>query len=125
MTPESTLLDTMRMLFKNRVALSSMSKLPWSEENEKALDKFILDSSIRTLVVDQLAFFIRSDGGLILKETFESTVQFGTVRGNATESLLRMMNGVHAPQVTLSTAWPESIKNNYSAHMHRFLTNLT
>ncbi|XP_045081518.1 dynein axonemal heavy chain 2 isoform X2 [Coregonus clupeaformis] len=134
----------LRMLFKNRVALSSMSKLPWSEENEKALDKFILDSSIRTLVVypdpyaglrveytmpsqvvDQLAFFIRSDGGLILKETFESTVQFGTVRGNATESLLRMMNGVHAPQVTLSTAWPESIKNNYSAHMHRFLTNLT
>lgn len=39
------------MLFKNRVALTGMSKLPWSEENEKALDKFILDSSIRTLVV--------------------------------------------------------------------------
>nr|XP_029501164.1 dynein heavy chain 2, axonemal-like [Oncorhynchus nerka] len=134
----------LRMLLKNRVALTGMSKLPWSEENEKALDKFILDSSNRTLVVypdpyaglrveyampsqvvDQLAFFVRSDGGLILEETFESTVQFGTVRGNATESLLRMMNGVHAPQVTLSTAWPESIKNNYSAHMHRFLTNLT
>ncbi|KAM9407837.1 LOW QUALITY PROTEIN: dynein axonemal heavy chain 2 [Salvelinus alpinus] len=134
----------LRTLFKNRVALTGMSKLPWSEENEKALDKFIMDSSNRTLVVypdpydglrveyampsqvvDQLAFFVRSDGGLILEETFESTVQFGTVRGNATESLLRMMNGVHAPQVTLSTAWPESIKNNYSAHMHRFLTNLT
>ncbi|XP_067117224.1 dynein axonemal heavy chain 2-like [Osmerus mordax] len=134
----------MRGLFKTRVSLTGVSEASWTEENDKALDKFIADSSIRIMVVysdpfsglrveyaipsqvvEQLAFFIRSSEVPILEEGFESAVQFGSVRGNATESLLRTMNGVHAPQVTLSTAWPESIKNNYSAHMHRFLTNLT
>lgn len=62
---------------------------------------------------------------MIMEETFESCVQFGTVRGGGMESLLRLMNGIHAPLVTHSTDWPESIKNNYLAHMHRFITYLT
>ncbi|KAM6949562.1 LOW QUALITY PROTEIN: dynein axonemal heavy chain 2 [Aplochiton taeniatus] len=144
--PKEVDLHTMRMrvLFKSRVALTGVTEASWTEENNRVLDKFIHEPSLRTLVVyldpyaglkldnaipsqvvEQLAFFVRPGGTPLAEETFESAVQFGTVRGNATESLLRQMNGVHAPQVTLSTAWPESIKNNYLAHMHRFLTNLT
>ncbi|KAM3857822.1 dynein axonemal heavy chain 2 [Diretmus argenteus] len=52
-------------------------------------------------------------------------VQFGTVRGNPTQSLLRLMNAVHVPLVTRSTAWPERVKNNYTSDLHRFLTRLT
>lgn len=40
-----------RVLFIQRVALTGLSEASWTEENEKTLDKFILDSSIRTLVV--------------------------------------------------------------------------
>ncbi|KAL0970220.1 hypothetical protein UPYG_G00238880 [Umbra pygmaea] len=135
---------SLKLLFKKRVALTGMSEQTWSEENDDALDKFILDSSIKTLVVypdpyaglrveyampsqvvDQLAFFIRSEDTPIFEETFESVVQFGVVRGNPIESLLRMLNGVHVPQVINSTVWPESIKNNFSAQMDRFLTTLT
>ncbi|XP_072544049.1 dynein axonemal heavy chain 2 [Salminus brasiliensis] len=131
-------------LFKRRVALTGVSEASWSEENNRALDKFITDGTIRILiiyldpfaglrvqhampsqVVEQLAYFIREEESVIMEESFESCVQFGTVRGGVMESLLRLMNGIHAPQVTLSTAWPESIRNNYSAHMHRFLTSLT
>ncbi|XP_016405226.1 dynein heavy chain 2, axonemal-like, partial [Sinocyclocheilus rhinocerous] len=35
------------------------------------------------------------------------------------------MNGIHTPQVTLSTAWPETAKNNYSVELHRFLSKVT
>ncbi|KAI4898373.1 hypothetical protein NFI96_012388, partial [Prochilodus magdalenae] len=133
-----------RELFKKRVALTGLSVASWSEENNRTLDKFIADGTIRILiiyldpfaglrvqnampsqVVEQLAYFIREEESVIMEESFESCVQFGTVRGGGMESLLRLMSGIHAPQVTLSTAWPESIKNNYSAHMHRFLTSLT
>lgn len=78
-----------------------------------------------TQVVEQLAYFIRKEDSLIMRETFESSVQFGTVRGGGIESLLRLINRLHAPLVTQSTDWPESIKNNYIAHMHRFITFLT
>lgn len=79
----------------------------------------------RTQVVEQLAYFMRKEDSVIMEETFESCVQFGTVWGGGTESLLRLMNRIHAPLVTHSTDWSESIKNNYLAHMHRFITYFT
>lgn len=78
-----------------------------------------------TQVVEQLAYFIRKEDSMIMEETFESCVQFHTVQRGGLQSLLRLMNGIYAPLVTHSTDWPESIKNNYIAHMHRFITYLT
>ena len=40
-----------RGLFKTRVSLTGVSEASWTEENDKALDKFIADSSIRIMVV--------------------------------------------------------------------------
>lgn len=82
-------------------------------------------SLAHTQVVEQLAYFIRKEDCMIMEETFESYLQFGTLPGGGIASLLRLMNGIHAPLVTYSTDWPESIKNNYLAHMHRFITYLT
>ncbi|XP_071375886.1 dynein axonemal heavy chain 2, partial [Centroberyx affinis] len=135
---------SLRTLFIGRVALSGVTEESWTEESLIALDQFIADTSITTMVVyldsnaglrveyampsqvvEQLAYFIRASEAVIAAETFEMAVQFGTVRGDATQSLLRLMNGVHVPLVTLGTSWPESIKNNYTTRMHRFLTSLT
>ncbi|XP_062849650.1 dynein axonemal heavy chain 2 [Trichomycterus rosablanca] len=134
----------LKELFRKRVVLTGVSEDSWTEKNNRALDRFIEDATIKILiiypdpfaglcvqyavpcqVVEQLAYFIRDEEAVIMEETFESCVQFGTVRGGGVESLLRLMNGVHAPQVTLSTNWPESVKNDYLAQMHRFITNLT
>ncbi|XP_053341025.1 dynein axonemal heavy chain 2 [Clarias gariepinus] len=134
----------LRELIKSQVALTGVSKASWTDENNRALDKFIADATIKLLViylhpfsglcvqytipsqvVEQLAYFIRKEDCMIMEETFESCVQFGTVRGGGLQSLLRLMNGIHAPLVTHTTDWPESIKNNYLAHMHRFITFLT
>ncbi|KAI2662836.1 Dynein axonemal heavy chain 2 [Labeo rohita] len=134
----------LREAFKSRLALSGISKESWTEESERALDKFISDSSVRLLivyydpftglrvdyaipaqVVEHMSYFIRAEDSIITEESFRSSVQFGSIRGGAIEGLLRLMNGVHTPQVTLSTAWPETAKNNYSVELHRFLSKLT
>ncbi|XP_076852522.1 dynein axonemal heavy chain 2-like, partial [Brachyhypopomus gauderio] len=129
---------------KKCVALSGVTKDSWSDENNRAVDKFITDATIIMLVVyldpfaglcvqysipsqevEQLAYFIREEEAVITEESFQNCVQFGTVRGGAMESLLRFMNGVYVPQVVHSQSWPESIKNTYLGHMDRFLTELT
>ncbi|KAL0188381.1 hypothetical protein M9458_015480, partial [Cirrhinus mrigala] len=76
-------------------------------------------------VVEHMSYFIRAEDSIITEESFRSSVQFGSIRGGAIEGLLRLMNGIHTPQVTLSTAWPETAKNNYSVELHRFLSKLT
>ncbi|XDV18976.1 hypothetical protein PO909_024559 [Leuciscus waleckii] len=134
----------LREAFKQHLALSGISKESWTEESERALDKFISDTSVRLLivyhdpftglrvdyampaqVVEQMSFLIRAEDSIITEESFRSSVQFGSMRGGAIEGLLRLMNGIHTPQVTLSTAWPETAKNNYSVELHRFITKLT
>ena len=41
------------------------------------------------------------------------------------ESLLRTMMGIYAPIFFENTTWPDSIKNDFSAQLHKFLANLT
>ncbi|XP_076145705.1 dynein axonemal heavy chain 2 [Alosa pseudoharengus] len=134
----------LRDLFKRRVALPGVTEASWKDEHNEEIDLFIANNTLKLFVVyvdqyaglktefampsqsvEQLAYFIRADNAVILPETFESAVHFGMIRGSGSESLLRLMNGVFAPNVTLSGSWPESIKNNYLAHMHRYLTTLT
>nr|XP_055054184.1 LOW QUALITY PROTEIN: dynein axonemal heavy chain 2 [Misgurnus anguillicaudatus] len=145
-TPEEADPYTKRLkeTFIKHLVLSGISKESWTDENERALDKFISDPSIRLLivyhdpftsprvdyampaqVVEQMSYFIRAEDSIITEESFESSVQFGSIKGGAIEGLLRFMNGIHAPQVTLSTTWPESTKNFYSENLHRFITNIT
>ncbi|MGH0186895.1 UNVERIFIED_CONTAM: hypothetical protein FKN15_022868, partial [Acipenser sinensis] len=76
-------------------------------------------------VTDQLTYFIRKEGQRITAQGFEREVQFGTVRAGHTESLLRLMNGIYAPQIFDNNTWADSIRNNFSAHLHRFLASLT
>lgn len=76
-------------------------------------------------MVEQLVYFIREPGAIITAETFDAAVQFGTVRGDPTHSLLCYMTCLHAPLVALSTNWEKSIKDNYTNNMHCYLASLT
>ena len=74
---------------------------------------------------NQIVYFIRQAPVPITPENFEETVQFGTVRGAYIPALLRLLSGVFAPQIFKNTTWPESIRNHFASHLHRFLACLT
>ena len=74
---------------------------------------------------NQIVYFIRQAPVPITPENFEATVHFGTVRGSYIPALLRLLNGVFAPQIFRNTTWPESIRNHFASHLHRFLACLT
>ncbi|XP_044040597.1 dynein axonemal heavy chain 2-like isoform X2 [Siniperca chuatsi] len=133
-------------LFIRCVALSGVTEELWTEENKRALDRFIVDTSITTIVVyvntyvrlrveysmplpgqvvEQLCYFSRIPGAIITAETFDAAVQFGTVRGDPTQRLLHDITCLHAPPVALSTYRERSIKDNYTNNMHCYLASLT
>ncbi|XP_040887758.1 dynein heavy chain 2, axonemal [Toxotes jaculatrix] len=141
---EEEYLKTIRLLFIRCVAISGVTEELWTKENERALDQFIEDTSITTmvvyrdtdaglrveysvplLVVEQLCCFSRMPGAIITAELFDTVVQFGTVRGDPTQRLLHDMTCLHAPPVALSTYREKSIKDNYTNNMQCYLAELT
>ncbi|XP_069015317.1 dynein axonemal heavy chain 2 [Embiotoca jacksoni] len=135
-----------RQLLIRCVCLSGVTKESWTEENKKALDSFIEDTSITAMlvyvdsslglrveyhmtlpgeVVEDLAYFIRLPGAAITEETFDSTIQFGTVRANTIKRLLYDMTCLHAPPIALNTHREKSIMGKYTTNMHCYLSSLT
>ncbi|XP_071333968.1 dynein axonemal heavy chain 2 [Trachinotus anak] len=143
---EEEYLKPIHLLFIGCVTISGVTEELWTEENKRALDQFIVDTSITTVVVykdthgclrveysmplpgqmaEQLTYFTRVPGSIITAETFDAVVQFGTVRGDPTLRLLHDMTCLHAPPVALSTYRERSIKDNYTNNMHCYLLCLT
>ncbi|KAF5911845.1 hypothetical protein HPG69_015823, partial [Diceros bicornis minor] len=131
-------------LFLSRAVLTGLADATWTEEHDGILKRFAQDPSepILTIFIDpclglkidlgmpvqtqnQIVYFIRHAPVPITPENFEATVQFGTVRGSYIPALLRLLSGVFAPQIFTNTTWPESIRNNFASHLHRFLACLT
>ncbi|KAM4749227.1 dynein axonemal heavy chain 2 [Rhinophrynus dorsalis] len=129
---------------KQRVALSQLRPEVWTAELDAALDRFASDVNQNTLSVyfdphiglrvepnvpaqnvEQLMYFIRKQRTRLNPENMEETLQFGCIRGSYIVALLRLMNGLYAPYIFSNTTWPESIRNNFSSHVHRFLATLT
>ncbi|ELR57060.1 Dynein heavy chain 2, axonemal, partial [Bos mutus] len=131
-------------LFLSRAVLTGLADATWTEEHSTVLEHFAQDPSepILTIFIDpcmglkldlgmpvqtqnQIVYFIRQAPVPITPENFEETVQFGTVRGAYIPALLRLLSGVFAPQIFKNTTWPESIRNHFASHLHRFLACLT
>ncbi len=131
-------------VLKSQVKLSALRGDMWSESHDATIANFLQDSqrlmvvyidsinglsvdySIPPYAVNELTFFIkRPNSAEITAENFLDTVQCGSVSGNHIESLLRLMMGVYSPIFFGNTMWPDSIKNDFSAQLHRFLASLT
>ena len=79
-----------------------------------------------TACTQELMYFIKPVNLQMTKETLGSQAQYGMVTSPGMQTLLRMMNGVYAPQILgNTTAWPESIKKDFTTHFHRFMASLT
>ncbi|ESP04959.1 hypothetical protein LOTGIDRAFT_184938 [Lottia gigantea] len=88
---------------------------------------FCIENNLPAFNVEQISYFIKSKR---IKEkldhdNFFNVVQYGTVKGMHIESLLRVMMGIYAPIFFDNTSWPDSIKNDFSAQLHKFLASLT
>uniref|UniRef100_F6YZ23 Dynein axonemal heavy chain 2 n=1 Tax=Monodelphis domestica TaxID=13616 RepID=F6YZ23_MONDO len=133
-----------RSLFRSRIVLTGLADAKWTEEHDLTLDHFIQEplEPIITVFIDscaglklelgmslqtqnQITYFIRQAPIPITTRNFEIIVQYGTVRGAYIPALLRLLNGIYAPQIFSNVSWPESIRNHFSSHLHKFLACLT
>ncbi|CAJ0965701.1 unnamed protein product [Ranitomeya imitator] len=141
----NTLLPTaQKPNLKQKIVLSRLTPEMWTAELDGALDRFAADVTQETLCVyfdplsglhvepnmpsqnvEQLIYFIRKDRVALTPENLDETLQFGSIRGSYIVTLLRLMNGIYAPYIFSDNSWPESIRNNFLAHVHRFLAALT
>ena len=65
---------------------------------------------------------IKKADAKITVKNYQYEVQSGSVIGSsAIESMLRLMNGIYAPIFLETSSLPETISNDFSARMHRFL----
>ncbi|XP_073510575.1 dynein axonemal heavy chain 2 isoform X2 [Phyllobates terribilis] len=129
---------------KQKIVLSRLTPEMWTAELDGALDRFAADITQETLSVyfdphsglhvepnmpaqnvEQLIYFIRKDRVPLTPENLDETLQFGSVRGSYIVTLLRLMNGIYAPYIFSDNSWPESIRNDFLAQVHRFLAALT
>ena len=100
----------------------------WTEDHDATINSFIkntlqqvlliyvdqengltLCTSMPTFPVEEIAYFAREEKAHIDPENFIQMVQFGTVRGNYVDGLLRSMHDLYAPTFFGNQTWPDSI----------------
>ncbi|XP_031208338.1 dynein heavy chain 2, axonemal isoform X2 [Mastomys coucha] len=130
--------------FLSRAMLTGLADATWTGEHDTVLEHFVQDPTVPALTIfidpivglklelgmpvqtqNQIVYFIRQAPVPITPENFEETVQYGTVRGAYIPALLRLLSGVYVPQIFMNKSWPESIRNHFVSHLHRFLASLT
>jgi len=75
---------------------------------------------------EQLVYFVRDPAKFVTKENIGEVVFLGLLRGgDALHSLLRQMHGLYVPAVINNTSWPEAVKADFTAQLHKFMANLT
>ena len=52
-------------------------------------------------------------------------IHVAVVDADVAGSLLKVVKGVYAPAMTRNAEWPESVRDELSAHAHRYLAGLT
>lgn len=134
------------VLIKEQVHITGLEPSMWNEDHEKVLRLFVQDNddnnrlllffldqqknlivsrAVPPYFVSQLFCLIRKKEQKILAADFSKCVQFQLIRANYCENLLRVMSGVYGPMFFHNKSWPESIKNDFIAHVHKFMATLT
>lgn len=132
-----------REIIKERVTLPDLTESKWKEENSEAIEAFcanerllvVYDDQIHGLVtanaipkysVNEMFFFIKTKKDIELTpDNFNKIVQYGMTGEEHVPALLRLMIGVYAPIFFENKSWPDSIKNDFTAQLHKFLASLT
>ena len=76
-------------------------------------------------VSQEIMYFLKPEKLVLSPENLSKSVQYGSVHGPPTQSLLRLMTGVFVPLCLKDQSWPDTIKKEFSGQMHRFMASLT
>nr|XP_039250408.1 dynein heavy chain 2, axonemal-like [Styela clava] len=133
-------------MVKKCITLAGITPDMWNDDHIPMMGKFFSDPNTRLLVIyidklngltvdvtvpnhenaNEIAYFISKEkANEITEDNFHEVVQWGNVRGGYLEGLLRIMNTIYAPMFFRNKTWPDSIKNDFSSQLHRFLASLT
>ncbi|GIM07381.1 hypothetical protein Vretimale_11536 [Volvox reticuliferus] len=75
---------------------------------------------------DQMVYFVRDPSKFVTRDNVSNVIFFGVMRGgDPLHSLLKIMHGLYVPVVVANTSWPETVKSDFTAQMHKFMANLT
>ncbi|XP_065644391.1 dynein axonemal heavy chain 2 isoform X2 [Hydra vulgaris] len=143
---EDNILEILSFM-KKQVSLSGFKTSLWSTEHDEIMISFIkntddryrillchfdaqkqslvVSTSIPSYYVDQLFYFLRRRSCKLQLNTIRKDVYFQMVHSSGIESLLGLMTHFYGPQFFQNKTWPESIKNEFVGHLHKFMATLT
>lgn len=128
---------------RKRVRLKGWSADKWDEDHTTATIDWLTHPDLRKLVAylsddgdlalltphsmvpvapTHFLYFIK-DGKALTPATMNS-VKWGYVNGGGLDSLQRLMSGVYVPHLVNNTAWPDSVKKDFRAQVHRFMASV-
>jgi hypothetical protein len=100
----------------------------WTTEHNEVIIKFLRNTNLTVLIayvdpntgfhintqapaykMEEMSYLIRQQGVKLTTENIGKKLQFGTIKGNHIESLLRIMTNVYAPLIFGNKSWPVSI----------------
>ncbi|KAJ3056564.1 hypothetical protein HK097_005961 [Rhizophlyctis rosea] len=135
---------------KSLVVLTDFDTSMWTEGYDRMLEDFLTEPGARKLfayvsndsakptfhlqptppaaTTKQVLYLIRTtnaDEPTVTIRNFERTIQYGTVSGNAMESLLRLMQGLYIPMFSENKRWPDSVRKELANQTHKFMAQLT
>ena len=127
------------------------SELAWQSEHDEVIAEFCASSATRRLFVyndaalggltlqlavpqvpadgnfgsQEIMYFLKPEKTVLTIDNLSKSVQYGSVHGPPTQSLLRLMSGVFVPLCLKDQSWPDTIKKEFSGQLHRFMASLT
>ncbi len=73
-----------------------------------------------------MVYFVRDPSKFVTRDNVSTVIFFGVMRGgDPLHSLLKIMHGLYVPVVVANNSWPETVKSDFTAQMHKFMANLT
>ena len=116
-------------MLKQCTVLGGLTEDKWTGGHHRDIRLFLQDPTIPLLLlyIDQLtgelcivngippvqleqaSYFVRVKDVKVTGDNFHSALQMGTIQGNYVATLLRVMQGLYAPNFFENKTWPDSI----------------
>ena len=116
-------------MIKACTVLGGLTDDHWSEKHDIDIEMFLEDPNTPLLLLyidqstgelctvngippvqfEQASYFVRSKNVAVTESNFHTALQNGMVHGNYVDTLLRVMQGLYAPNFFENKTWPDSI----------------
>ncbi|XP_067132990.1 dynein axonemal heavy chain 2 isoform X1 [Centruroides vittatus] len=88
--------------------------------------KLCADTTMPTYYVEELCYFLKAnDFERITYENLPRSLQYGTIKSDCLNNLLKQISKIYTPILFSNKTWPSYVKNDFSFQLHKFLANLT